>query len=240
MLKRLSYPLTWVEGLTGDGAAPTSGGSVGKSQDTESAPNTGDSNQSVFSKVFSRYVKEDLISFALYPQTNNKKYFIFIFFKIILLFYSWKNALIFWIRPFKPTPLYIPHFIFLFTKQIYTNLFSTTQNTQPPPHTTIVLCFVILPLPTQLIWFEFIFWFDNCRRNTFEQQTQFIKIQQFKHQFAHYFGLRVGWQFIFQNTVRRFEWLSGATTDTTFYSFWGSLFDWVRNHNVLILGPDNV
>ncbi|XP_058978669.1 oxidation resistance protein 1 isoform X6 [Musca domestica] len=53
MLKRLSYPLTWVEGLTGDGAAPTSGGSVGKSQDTESAPNTGDSNQSVFSKVFS-------------------------------------------------------------------------------------------------------------------------------------------------------------------------------------------
>lgn len=88
MLKRLSYPLTWVEGLTGDGAAPTSGGSVGKSQDTESAPNTGDSNQSVFSKVFSRYVKEDLISFALYPQTNNKKYFIFIFFKIILLFYS--------------------------------------------------------------------------------------------------------------------------------------------------------
>ncbi|XP_073846667.1 TLD domain-containing protein mustard isoform X9 [Musca autumnalis] len=54
MLKRLSYPLTWVEGLTGDGAAPTSGGSVGKSQDNESAPNTGDSNQSVFSKVFSR------------------------------------------------------------------------------------------------------------------------------------------------------------------------------------------
>ncbi|XP_073846642.1 TLD domain-containing protein mustard isoform X6 [Musca autumnalis] len=53
MLKRLSYPLTWVEGLTGDGAAPTSGGSVGKSQDNESAPNTGDSNQSVFSKVFS-------------------------------------------------------------------------------------------------------------------------------------------------------------------------------------------
>ncbi|XP_075146975.1 TLD domain-containing protein mustard isoform X3 [Haematobia irritans] len=52
MLKRLSYPLTWVEGLTGDGA-PVSGGSVGKSQDTESAPNTGDSNQSVFSKVFS-------------------------------------------------------------------------------------------------------------------------------------------------------------------------------------------
>lgn len=44
MLKRLSYPLTWVEGLTGEN----------KSQDAESAPNTGDSNQSVFSKVFSR------------------------------------------------------------------------------------------------------------------------------------------------------------------------------------------
>lgn len=44
MLKRLSYPLTWVEGLTGDG----------KQTETESAPNTGDSNQSVFSKVFSR------------------------------------------------------------------------------------------------------------------------------------------------------------------------------------------
>lgn len=44
MLKRLSYPLTWVEGLTGDV----------KQDSTESAPNTGDSNQSVFSKVFSR------------------------------------------------------------------------------------------------------------------------------------------------------------------------------------------
>lgn len=44
MLKRLSYPLTWVEGLTGDG----------KPAESESAPNTGDSNQSVFSKVFSR------------------------------------------------------------------------------------------------------------------------------------------------------------------------------------------
>ncbi|XP_055715383.1 oxidation resistance protein 1 isoform X8 [Phlebotomus papatasi] len=45
MLKRLSYPLAWVEGLTGEGA---------KSESIESAPNTGDSNQSVFSKVFSR------------------------------------------------------------------------------------------------------------------------------------------------------------------------------------------
>ncbi|XP_051862759.1 nuclear receptor coactivator 7 isoform X6 [Drosophila albomicans] len=55
MLKRLSYPLTWVEGLTGEGGAPPSaGGSLNKSADTDSAPNTGDSNQSVFSKVFSR------------------------------------------------------------------------------------------------------------------------------------------------------------------------------------------
>ncbi|XP_037922193.1 oxidation resistance protein 1 isoform X18 [Hermetia illucens] len=45
MLKRLSYPLTWVEGLTSDGSRPA--------ESTESAPNTGDSNQSVFSKVFS-------------------------------------------------------------------------------------------------------------------------------------------------------------------------------------------
>ncbi|KAH8418536.1 hypothetical protein KR009_011737 [Drosophila setifemur] len=57
MLKRLSYPLTWVEGLTGEGAAVPAGGvvsgSLNKSADTDSAPNTGDSNQSVFSKVFS-------------------------------------------------------------------------------------------------------------------------------------------------------------------------------------------
>lgn len=44
MLKRLSYPLTWVEGFTGDG----------KPESVDSAPNTGDSGQSVFSKVFSR------------------------------------------------------------------------------------------------------------------------------------------------------------------------------------------
>lgn len=49
MLKRLSYPLSWVEGLTSDGKPATSG-----SADSESAPNTGDSGQSVFSKVFSR------------------------------------------------------------------------------------------------------------------------------------------------------------------------------------------
>lgn len=47
MLKRLSYPLTGlIEGLTGD-VKPAN-------ESTESAPNTGDSNQSVFSKVFSR------------------------------------------------------------------------------------------------------------------------------------------------------------------------------------------
>lgn len=45
MLKRLSYPLSWVEGLTGE---------QGKSGDSDSAPTTSDSNQSVFSKVFSR------------------------------------------------------------------------------------------------------------------------------------------------------------------------------------------
>lgn len=48
MLKRLSYPLTGlIEGLTGDDKPRSS-------DSAESAPNTGDSNQSVFSKVFSR------------------------------------------------------------------------------------------------------------------------------------------------------------------------------------------
>ncbi|XP_055853150.1 nuclear receptor coactivator 7 isoform X23 [Episyrphus balteatus] len=54
MLKRLSYPLTWVEGLTGETGGVSGMGGIGKSTDAESAPNTGDSNQSVFSKVFSR------------------------------------------------------------------------------------------------------------------------------------------------------------------------------------------
>lgn len=45
MLKRLSYPLSWVEGLTSE---------PGKPQESDSAPTTSDSNQSVFSKVFSR------------------------------------------------------------------------------------------------------------------------------------------------------------------------------------------
>lgn len=67
MLKRLSYPLTWVEGLTGEGGGGGGGASIGtsnigKSADTDSAPNTGDSSQSVFSKVFSRYVNLKLWS----------------------------------------------------------------------------------------------------------------------------------------------------------------------------------
>ena len=49
MLKRLSYPLSWVEGFTGDSSAAS-----GDSSKSDSAPNTSDSNQSVFSKVFSR------------------------------------------------------------------------------------------------------------------------------------------------------------------------------------------
>jgi ABC-type dipeptide/oligopeptide/nickel transport system ATPase component len=54
MLKRLSYPLSWVEGLTGESGS-------GKSADSDSAPNTSDSSQSVFSKVFSRYVPNSII-----------------------------------------------------------------------------------------------------------------------------------------------------------------------------------
>lgn len=53
MLKRLSYPLSWVEGLTSDGK-PATAGNPASSADNDSAPNTGDSGQSVFSKVFSR------------------------------------------------------------------------------------------------------------------------------------------------------------------------------------------
>ncbi|XP_022126631.2 nuclear receptor coactivator 7 isoform X13 [Pieris rapae] len=50
MLKRLSYPLSWVEGLTGEGQ-PTGPGSQG-----DSLPTSADSQQStsVFSKVFNR------------------------------------------------------------------------------------------------------------------------------------------------------------------------------------------
>lgn len=70
MLKRLSYPLTWVEGLTGDGKP---------NESTESAPNTGDSNQSVFSKVFSRYAYQFNIklnlNFILFSFNKSKKYF---------------------------------------------------------------------------------------------------------------------------------------------------------------------
>ena len=55
MLKRLSYPLTWVEGLASDGKPAANSSAIGGSaSESDSAPNTGDSNQSVFSKVFSR------------------------------------------------------------------------------------------------------------------------------------------------------------------------------------------
>ncbi|XP_037964086.2 oxidation resistance protein 1 isoform X4 [Plutella xylostella] len=51
MLKRLSYPLSWVEGLTGEGAAGAGQGSQG-----DSLPTSADSHNStsVFSKVFNR------------------------------------------------------------------------------------------------------------------------------------------------------------------------------------------
>ncbi|CAK1548397.1 unnamed protein product [Leptosia nina] len=50
MLKRLSYPLSWVEGLTGEGQQPSSG------SQGDSLPTSADSQQStsVFSKVFNR------------------------------------------------------------------------------------------------------------------------------------------------------------------------------------------
>lgn len=51
MLKRLSYPLTWMEGLAGDSGGGSSGGSQG-----DSLPTSADSHNSgsVFSKVFNR------------------------------------------------------------------------------------------------------------------------------------------------------------------------------------------
>lgn len=52
MLKRLSYPLSWVEGLTGEGGAAAA---MHGSQ-ADSLPTSADSqNSSVFSKVFNRY-----------------------------------------------------------------------------------------------------------------------------------------------------------------------------------------
>ncbi|XP_038208652.1 oxidation resistance protein 1 isoform X5 [Zerene cesonia] len=50
MLKRLSYPLSWVEGLTGEGQA------TGQTSQSDSLPTSADSQQStsVFSKVFNR------------------------------------------------------------------------------------------------------------------------------------------------------------------------------------------
>lgn len=54
MLKRLSYPLSWVEGFTGEATAPVS--------QSDSLPTSADShNTSVFSKVFNRYVHIALV-----------------------------------------------------------------------------------------------------------------------------------------------------------------------------------
>lgn len=53
MLKRLSYPLSWVEGFTGDKEDE----SKSSSDKVPSLPNSADSHHSsVFSKVFSRYI----------------------------------------------------------------------------------------------------------------------------------------------------------------------------------------
>lgn len=53
MLKRLSYPLTWMEGLTGEKEQDDS--SKSSSDKVASLPNSADSHHSsVFSKVFSR------------------------------------------------------------------------------------------------------------------------------------------------------------------------------------------
>lgn len=54
MLKRLSYPLSWVEGLTGEGAP---GGSQADSLPTSAASADSNNSTSVFSKVFNRYAR---------------------------------------------------------------------------------------------------------------------------------------------------------------------------------------
>lgn len=53
MLKRLSYPLSWMEGLAGE-----AGGSSSSGSQAESVPTSADSHNSgsVFSKVFNRFV----------------------------------------------------------------------------------------------------------------------------------------------------------------------------------------
>ncbi|XP_077288798.1 TLD domain-containing protein mustard isoform X17 [Arctopsyche grandis] len=65
MLKRLSYPLTWMEGLAGDSGGGSSGGSQG-----DSLPTSADSHNSgsVFSKVFNRRS-----SYGGFGRTDSKK-----------------------------------------------------------------------------------------------------------------------------------------------------------------------
>lgn len=76
----------------------------------------------------------------------------------------------------------------------------------------------------------FVYLFFNLKSNTqLHTKTTIIILFWFEYsQFTHYFGLRVGWQFIFKNTVRRLWWLTSATTDSAFNSFRGSYFHWVR------------
>lgn len=71
MLKRLSYPLSWVEGLTGDGTGnQSSQGSQGSQGD--SLPTSADSHNStsVFSKVFNRSVC-DMFKVGWFWLTHN-------------------------------------------------------------------------------------------------------------------------------------------------------------------------
>lgn len=77
MLKRLSYPLSGlIEGFGGD--AKSANDSI------ESAPNTGDSNQSVFSKVFSRLVTGYCLAFICVCCVL---LFSFSLFSLLLFFY---------------------------------------------------------------------------------------------------------------------------------------------------------
>lgn len=96
-----------------------------------------------------------------------------------------------------------------------------------------------IPVQTNILCCHFIFFvyrFFNLKSNTplylphpLHTKTKIIILFWFEYsQFTHYFGLRVGWQFIFQNTVRRLWWLTSATTDSAFNSFRGSYFHWVR------------
>lgn len=69
MLKRLSYPLSWVEGLTGDG---TTGNQGSQGSQGDSLPTSADSHNStsVFSKVFNRSVC-DMFKVGVFVLTRN-------------------------------------------------------------------------------------------------------------------------------------------------------------------------